>query len=242
MSVMRVKPYHPVVLDIIQKTRAHKVLDAPCGTGWLGHALQSAQPERLVDGMGLYEFPDASAKYGEVVEHDLNLPAPALNAPYDAVVCGEAIHLIANPGTMLESFRNLLSPVGTLVITTPNSWPPGSRLRYLLRGFHSGLAASSDRIIGEDYITYFPFNFGQLHLLLRHYGYTDITLHEVKEPKPARWYERLLAASSRQYCKRQGSESSTEMGREYWRHAGSDASLLGRGLVVSARTPPGADS
>ncbi|MFA4912519.1 MAG: class I SAM-dependent methyltransferase [Burkholderiaceae bacterium] len=234
---MRIKPYHPVVLDLIQQQRARRVLDAPCGTGWLGHALQATSPQVALDGLGLYEFPDAAAGYDEVVEHDLNLPAPDLNAPYDAVVCGEAIHLIANPGTMLESFKRLLSPGGTLVITTPNSWPPGSRLRYLFRGFHAGFAPSSDRRIGEDYITYFPFHFGQLHLLLRHYGYTDITLHDVKEPKPVRWYERLLAAPSRRYCKRQHLAAVTDMGKGYWHHAGSDASLLGRWLVVSARSP-----
>jgi len=235
---MRIKPYHPVVLKIIRNQGARRVLDAPCGTGWLGHALQNESPSIILDGMGLYEFPLPAARYNQVIEHDLNCPAPAgLNPPYDAIVCGEAIHLIANPGTMLESFRNLLAPAGTVVITTPNVWPPGSRLRYLLRGFHAGFAPSADRVIGEDYITYFPFHFGQLHLLLRHYGFTDITLHEVIEPKAARWFERLLSAPSRRYCLRQQRSARSDIGQAYWAQAGSAAAQLGRWLVVSAKAP-----
>lgn len=234
---MRIKPYHPVVLDLIRQHGAQRVLDAPCGTGWLGQALQAQQASVMVDGMGLYEFPEPSAGYAHVTEHDLNLPAAPPTQPYDAVVCGEAIHLVANPGVMLDSFRRSLVPGGMVVITTPNSWPPGSRLRYLLRGFHAGFAPSADKTIGQDYITYFPFTFGQLHLLLRHVGFTDIRLHAVHEPKPARWHERLIATPSRRYCLRQGRLAQTKMGQDYWRDAGSDASLLGRWLVVSARAP-----
>ncbi len=236
---MRKKPYHPVVLEIIRNQGAKRVLDAPCGKGWLGHALQDDSPSISLDGIGLYEFPEPGARYGQVIEHDLNCPSPTgLQGAYDSIICAEAIHLIANPGTMLESFRNLLAPDGTLIITTPNSWPPGSRLRYLLRGFHAGFAPSTDRVIGQDYITYFPFHFGQLHLLLRHYGYTHITLHDVREPKPARWYERLVAMPSRHYCNRQLRKARSEASRHYWQQVASPASQLGRWLVVSARAPP----
>ena len=235
---MRNKPYHPVVLEIIRNQGAKRVLDAPCGTGWLGQALSASDSPVRLDGMGLYEFPAPDARYGQVIEHDLNCPAPSsLQGPYDTIVCAEAIHLIANPGTMLQSFQNLLAPDGTLIITTPNCWPPGSRLRYLLRGFHAGFAPSADRVIGQDYITYFPFHFGQLHLLLRHYGYTDIRLHDVREPKPARWFERLLAMPSRHYCRRQMRKARSDAGREYWQQVASPVAQLSRWLVVSARAP-----
>lgn len=222
-------------MDLIARDNARRVLDAPCGTGWLGHALNTQADRPILDGLGLYEFPEAACGYRHVRPHDLNLPAPDLGGNYDAVVCGEAIHLLANPGVMLQSFKSALKPGGRLVITTPNSWRPGSRLRYLFRGFHAGFAPSADRQIGHDYITYFPFHFGQLHLLLRHYGYESITLHPVAEPKPVRLSDRLLAASSRRYYAKQLRESQTDEAREYWRNVGSDASVFGRWLVVSAR-------
>lgn len=232
---MLTKPYHPVVLDLIERDNARHVLDAPCGTGWLGYALRGHADRPVLDGLGLYEFPEGVCGYRNVTPHDLNQPAPDLGGGYDAVVCGEAIHLLANPGVMLESFKSALKPGGRLVITTPNSWSPGSRLRYLFRGFHAGFAPSEDRRIGEDYITYFPFHFGQLHLLLRHYGYESIEIHPVIEPKPVRWTERALAASSRRYYAKQLRHAQTDAAREYWRNIGSDASVFGRWLVVSAR-------
>ena len=232
---MLTKPYHPVVLDLIKRDNARHVLDAPCGTGWLGLALNQHTNRPVLDGLGLYEFPDATCGYDSVLAHDLNHPLPDRGNKYDAVVCGEAIHLLANPGVMLQSFKNALKPGGRLVITTPNCWRPGSRLRYLFRGFHAGFAPSADQRIGEDYITYFPFHFGQLHLLLRHYGYESITLHPAKETKSIRWTDRALAAPSRRYYAQQLRASQTDASRDYWRNLGSETSVFGRWLVVSAR-------
>ena len=90
---------------------------------------------------------------------------------------------------------------------------------------------------GADYITYFPWSFPQLHLLLSHYGFVDITLHEVDEVKPKRMIEHLLAVPSQWYCRRRIKRAQTEDIREFWKQAGSTQSVHGRWLVVSARKP-----
>lgn len=230
-------PYYPVVLDILRSRHADLVLDAPCGTGWLGDMLNGAHARKtVVDGVGLWEFPPASAGYRSVIEHDLDTP---LSPPvaYDAAVCCEAIHLMTNPGVLLQSLSRAVCPGGTVIITTPNTWYLRSRMQFLARGFHSGFRSMVGRRRGEDYITYFPFSFPQLHLLMSHCGLTDITLHEVEEPKPKRMFEHLLAVPSRLYNRRRAKRAQSEDEREFWKQADSAQSLHGRWLVVSARRP-----
>lgn len=230
-------PYYPVVVDILRSRHADLVLDAPCGTGWLGDMLSAAHARQaVVDGVGLWEFPPASAGYRTVTEHDLDTPL-TLPTAYDAAVCCEAIHLMTNPGVLAQSLYHAVRPGGTVIITTPNTWYLRSRMQFLMRGFHSGFRPMVGRRRGEDYITYFPFSFPQLHLLLSHYGFADITLHEVDEPKPKRMIEHLLAVPSRFYNRRRVKRAENEDERAFWKQAGSDQSVHGRWLVVSARRP-----
>ena len=131
-------PYYPVVLDILRSRLADSVLDAPCGTGWLGDMLPAASGRQVdIEGVGLWEFPPADGGYRQVAEHDLETPLTVAQ-PYDAVVCCEAIHLLTNPGVLMQSFYRAQRPGGTLIVTTPNTWYFRSRLQFLLRGFHSG--------------------------------------------------------------------------------------------------------
>ncbi|MGV2863337.1 class I SAM-dependent methyltransferase [Achromobacter sp. AGC39] len=230
-------PYYPAVVEILHDRNAGRVLDAPCGTGWLGDMLSAQRGRQIdVDGVGLWEFPPADAGYRSVTEHDLDTPLK-VDTAYDAVVCCEAIHLMTNPGVLAQSLYQALRPGGTLIVTTPNTWYLRSRWQFLMRGFHSGFRPMVGRQRGVDYIAYFPFSFPQLHLLLTHYGYTDITLHEVNEPKPKRMIERLLAVPSRLYYRGRVKGAENEDVRRFWKQAGSDQSVYGRWLVVSARRP-----
>lgn len=231
------KPYHRTVVRILRDMDARRVLDAPCGEGWLGHWLRREHADTLIDGVGLWEFPPPEAGYRRVLEHDLEQPLPPADGPYDAIVCGEAIHLLTNPGNLLASFAGHLRPGGRVIITTPNTWTMRSRLRFLLRGFHSGFSPMIGKRRGQDYIAYFPWSFPQLHLLLTHYGYQDVTIHEVDEPKPKRAIERLLALPSVLYLSHRARRSANQEERQYWLQAATRQSLHGRWLVVSARTP-----
>ena len=127
----------------------------------LRHRLAWRQPardgpaQRRTGRRGAVGFPEAGGGYREVIEHDLETPL-SLNRQYDAAVCCEAIHLVTNPGVLVESLRRALRPGGTVVITTPNTWYFRSRLQFLLRGFHSGFRPMVGRQRERDYITYFP--------------------------------------------------------------------------------------
>lgn len=236
---MSASPYRPVVLSILRAHGAKSVLDAPCGQGWLAQAVQAGRIRiDTLDGVEMYDFPeDPSLPYRKVDAYDLDKPLPDPDQPYDAVVCAEAIHLVTNPGVVLESFKRALRPGSIVVITTPNTWYMRSRLQFLLRGFHSGFRPGIGKQPGKDYITYFPWTYPQLHLLLTHYGYTGVTLHEVDERKPKRWVEHALALPSKLYYGRCRRRAATPEETEYWATAGRAQSLHGRWLVVSARKP-----
>ena len=229
------KPYHQTVLSILQSAQATNILDAPCGHGWLGRAIQKGGSIEAIDGVGLWEFPEPEDGYRKVWEHDLDQGIPGHLRGYDAVVCGEAIHLVTNPGLLLEGFARCLRPGGRVIITTPNTWYLRSRLQFLMRGFHSGFSPMFGKQRGE-YITYFPWSFPQLHLLLNHYGFDNIQIHEVAEPKPKRVIEHLLAVPSRLYFSHRLRRVDTTEEADFWRQAASAQSIHGRWLVVSART------
>ncbi len=230
---MPAAPYHPVVCDLLRRERARDVLDAPCGQGWLGRAMGA---ELRLDGKGLWEFPPAGSGYREVQEQDLEQVWRGARR-YDAVVCGEAIHLLASPGVAVGSFWHALRPGGLLILTTPNVWHQRSRLQFLLRGFHSGFRPAVGRRRGVDYITYFAWTFPLLHQLLTLAGYEDVTLHDVSEAKPKRRIEHMLALPSWGYCRRQARRAPDAAQARFWRQAGSAQSLHGRWLVVSGRRP-----
>ena len=64
----------------------------------------------------------------------LDLELPGDLAKYDAIVCCEGIEHFGNPESFFRSTHRHLSQGGMLVITTPNTWYPGARLQFLLRG------------------------------------------------------------------------------------------------------------
>jgi SAM-dependent methyltransferase len=229
------RPYRPVVLSILRDRQCRSILDAPCGHGWLGRALQRQDGDKPdIDGVCLFEAPYEGSGYRNFIEHDLDQPLAAPARRYDAVVCGEALHLLTNPGVALASFRDCLQEGGTLVVTTPNTWHMSARVQYLLRGFYPGFRPSLSKQRGA-YITYIPWTFNQLHVFLTHYGFVDITLHDVDEPKPKYVAEHLLAAPARLYGQRKIKQAADSAERAYWEQLSSPQSLYGRWLVVSAR-------
>lgn len=189
----------------------------------------------MLDGLGLWEYPAEDLTiYRDVREHDLDKPLPALGRKYDAVVCGEALHLLTNPGLVLAGFADSLKPGGSVIITTPNTWHARSRGQFFLRGFHSGFSPNYGKKRG-DYITYFPFSFPQLHLLLTHAGFSNVKLHEVAEPKPKRIVERLLALPGRIYCERKRREAETMDEAAYWGTLAARSRSLVDGLSCQPR-------
>jgi SAM-dependent methyltransferase len=224
-----IKEYMPVVAAILSRTGAKTVLDAPSGNGWLRTAIAS---NVAIDGVDLYEAKPQG--YRDFRPGDLDHGFPADLPTYDAVVSCEGIEHVGNPELFLRSAAARLNVGGTIVITTPNTWHPAARAQYLSRGFFPGFPALVGRIEKGTHMHITPWSFGQLYLYLTLAGFTDVTLHDVDEPKPRRTWERLLGPLSRAYCTSRFNKAKSEEERRFWRQAGSPQSIYGRKLVVSA--------
>lgn len=82
-----------------------------------------------------------------------------------------------------------------------------------------------------------PWSFPQLYLYLRLNGLDNITLHDIDEPKPKRFYERIIGIMPMLYCRHRKKKASSTEEHDYWQQAGSRQSIFGRRLVVSADAP-----
>lgn len=223
------KPHEAVVAALVKEKRPRTLLDAPCGTGWLGAQIDF---DCRVDGVDLYGQPPP--RYASFLAADLDAGLPATLGEYEAIACCEGLEHFGNPVLFLRSAHRHLRAGGTLVLTTPNVWHPAARLQYFLRGFFPGFPSLAGRIRPGSHMHIMPWSFPHLFLYLRLAGFEAIRLHEVDEPKPKHLYEWPLALPQRLYCRSRERRAGGEEERDYWRQAGSAQSLLGRRLVVSA--------
>lgn len=120
----------------------HDVLDVGCSSGYLSRALADAG----IRVVGIELDPDAASEArsvcAEVAVGDvetIELPWPP--GSFDAVVCGDVVEHLRDPGAALARLRPLLRPGGRLVVATPNvaNWAMrlsllAGRWRYTDRG------------------------------------------------------------------------------------------------------------
>ena len=225
------KPYQPVVASLLRQLRPATILDAPSGSGWLKGLLGF---ETRIDGLDLFAPLTAPATYDMFRNVDLDFGLPNDLGLYEAIVCCEGIEHFGNPDLFFKTAHEHLMPGGQLIVTTPNVWYPEARLQYLLRGFFPSFPCLVGRIERGTHMHIMPWSFAHLYLFLRLNGFEKITLHDIDEPKPKRFYERFLGFPQVLYCRHKRNNSLTEEERTFWSFAGSEQAIYGRRLVVSA--------
>ena len=227
------KAYQPIVGEIVRKAGAKSVLDLPSGHGWLRAQLPDTSVS--IDGIDLYEAKPEG--YRNFLNHDLDLAWPGSLAQYDAVVSCEGLEHISSPGLFFSSARDHLNPGGTLVITTPNTWHMASRLKYLTRGFFPGFPSLAGKIKKGSHMHIMPWSWPHLYLHLSLAGFEQIELYPCFGDDRTSIIDRAFASILRSNPKKKARKASTEEERRYWEIAASDASMLSRRLVVSAKKP-----
>jgi len=223
------KEYMPVVAALLRERGARAVLDAPSGSGWLRAMLPDSVD---IDGLDLYDAQPNGYRDFRAADLDRGLPDDL--PVYDAVVSCEGLEHIGNPELFLRSAAARLKPSGLIIITTPNTWHSAARLQYLMRGFFPGFPPLAGRIVRGTHMHIMPWSFPQLYLYLALAGFSEITLHDLDEPKPRRAWERLFGPLARAYCNSRLRKSAGDEERRFWKQAASLQSIYGRRLVVSA--------
>lgn len=82
-----------------------------------------------------------------------------------------------------------------------------------------------------------PWSWPQLHLYLKLANFEDIELRRQDLSRPKHFWEPILGLPQRLYCRHRFKESKTDEERRFWETAGSEGSVLGRHLLVTARRP-----
>lgn len=220
-----------VVLDYLRDKFFFTVLDAPSGNGWLAAGLAG---RATFDGIDLYA---TAGGYRRIWMHDLDLPLPADCGTYDLICCCEGIEHVGNPLLLLREFFRRLPSGGLLVVTTPNVWFPQARLQYFLRGFFPSFPCLTGKIVPGTHMHITPWSWPQLYLYLKLAGFTQMELVPEPMSKARHLHEHLLAIPARLHCRGRIRKAKTDEEKSFWQTAASEASLLGRHLIVVARKP-----
>jgi SAM-dependent methyltransferase len=225
------KSYRPIVGTIARAVKPRTILDLPSGDGWLAEEVNDS--DVAIDGIDLYEGQPRG--YRRFLAADLEGGVPDKLGSYDMIVSCEGIEHIANPGLFLKSAKRHLNAGGTLVLTTPNTWYPGARLQYFMRGFFPGFPSLAGKIKPGSHMHIMPWSFPHLYLHLTIAGFDEVELHPCVEEERTHLVERLLALPMKAYCTRKARKAATPEERRYWEICASPGSLYARRLVVSAK-------
>jgi SAM-dependent methyltransferase len=108
-----------------------RVLDLGCRYGALTQAYVTGNQVVGVD-VDRDALAEAAKLGIETLWADVEQPLPLGDASFDAVVAGELLEHLRDPGALVAEARRVLRPGGVLVGSVPNFFRLKSRLRFLL--------------------------------------------------------------------------------------------------------------
>ena len=124
------KNMHQAIYELLRDKKRGYLLDAACGDGELGVALEKAGHQVFC--MDKYANPHNIQRF---VNADLNDFFPYKNEQFDFVVCAESLQYLENHEKLFREFRRVLKTGGSLIISFPNILTVSSRLYFLRRGY-----------------------------------------------------------------------------------------------------------
>ena len=222
------KPYRVTVANILNRLKPASVLDIACGEGWIKKCMLT--PVKV---HGLDFYTESPPDYDLFTQANLDQGIPATCGQFDVAVCCEAITYLQNLGVFFSSVHKHIKPGGCFVISLPNPIYGASRVDQVIQGFPR---ANNYFVqpVADSHMPWLPLNFYQLWFVLGINGFSDIKVHDVDEPKPKHFWERIVGAIAKSYIRRRLKKSKSEHERILWTQALSDQLIYGRRLVISA--------
>jgi 2-polyprenyl-3-methyl-5-hydroxy-6-metoxy-1,4-benzoquinol methylase len=127
----------------VSRLHADEVLDFGAGTGELTHRLLDSRCHRSVMSADILSRPPRLPNAVSSIQQDLNAPLALPDAAFDLVLAVEVVEHLENPRALAREWYRLLSPSGTLIVTTPNNESWRSLLALLFRGHFIAFTDSS---------------------------------------------------------------------------------------------------
>jgi 2-polyprenyl-3-methyl-5-hydroxy-6-metoxy-1,4-benzoquinol methylase len=111
---------HSVMLRWLGDGQGRRLLDVGAADGLLSRHL-TARGWKVT---ALEADPAAGAAAAlhceRVIVADLDVAVPALDPPFDAIVCGDVLEHLAHPAPALRALARALAPGGAVVVSVPN--------------------------------------------------------------------------------------------------------------------------
>jgi len=137
-----------ISLNLILASNGAKALDAGCREG---------RQTKVLEAKGyVVTSVDIDKIYKKCQVIDLNSAIPFNDDHFDLIYCSEVLEHLCNPDFTVSEFIRTLTPGGTLILTTPNSYCVWFRLLYFF-----GL--KKEKIQKEDHVQFF--NIEDMHRL-----------------------------------------------------------------------------
>ncbi|HRC41352.1 MAG: class I SAM-dependent methyltransferase [Nostocoides sp.] len=200
--ISRVDPRLAKIIELTTQRKPSSTLDIGCGRGFLlGHLAQ-----RGLSGLaGLDVYDDVSDPRFDYIRADVTQPFPIADASYELVIAGEIIEHVPNPDDFLREIRRVVTPGGTVIISTPNLVSWANRVLVPFGVQPLGTETSSEIALGRRHRILGQGNQVQGHLkvfthralaeIMQRYGF-EIT-HRLGVPaffpKPVDRFDRLMA-------------------------------------------------
>ena len=183
---------HSVILDWLAEGRGRRLLDVGAADGLLSRHLT----QRGWKVTGLEADPAMAAAGAAHCERmlmaDLNRGLPALDGPFDTIVCGDVLEHLVDPAGVLRALVGALAPGGDVIVSVPNVAHLWVRLSLLAGRFDYAERGILDR----THLRFFTrrtldalLAAAGLHAIRR--ATTPVPLYQVLAP---RWHGRTLAA------------------------------------------------
>ena len=162
------KPVHEKIYELLKNSEKGHVLDAACGKGAIGSALENRGFKVFY--ADRYDRPEDAKLF---VNTDLNRFLPFKGKSFGIVVCSESLQYIENHNQIIGEFGRVLKEGGRLVVSFPNILSVSSRLFFLRRGYfpHFKPYKAGDSYKRWNFIAYNPVSFVEVFQIMKRNGF-----------------------------------------------------------------------